>query len=142
MGQPATLSAGNVKLHSTHCSHFQRGWRRGAGLSHLGLHPSPPLLLLLASAHVLVVLFGLRERLQKLVEDPEELVRLQAGRVLAKVGDRLLELKGKKKKKVKGHYKVICLILEFARGQYITLRSRELRYTAVIDVLQVLTYVS
>lgn len=43
---------------------------------YLSLQASPALLLLLAFAHVLVILLGFSERLQELIENPEEIVRL------------------------------------------------------------------
>lgn len=55
--------------------------------SYLSFHFGPALLLLFALPHVLVLLLGLREGLQELVEDAKELVRLYLAGFFTKVLD-------------------------------------------------------
>lgn len=63
-----------------------------ACVSHHRLHPGPPLLLILASLHVLEVLSCFGERLQEGVEDPEKLIRLHSPFFLPKVLQRFGKL--------------------------------------------------
>lgn len=63
-----------------------------ASVSHHRLHPGPPLLLILASLHVLEVLSCVGERLQEGVEDPEKLIRLHSPFFLPKVLQRFGKL--------------------------------------------------
>lgn len=60
--------------------------------SNLCLHERPSLLFLLASGHVLVVLFGLWEGREESVEDPKEPIGLQVGQLFSKVSQRLSKL--------------------------------------------------
>lgn len=45
-------------------------------LAYLSLQTCPALFLFFALEHVLIILFSLGKRLQELIDDPEELVRL------------------------------------------------------------------
>lgn len=63
-----------------------------SGVSHHGLHPCPPLFLLLAPLHVFQVLPSFAERLQEGVEDAEEVVRLHPPFFFSKVLQRFGKL--------------------------------------------------
>lgn len=77
--------------------------------SNLRLRECPPLLFLLASGHVLVVLFGLGERSDESVEDPEEHVRLQFGQIFSKVPQCLCKLQRERDTMGEGGYLVYLL---------------------------------
>lgn len=71
--------------------HDRNTWK-GETITYLSFHFGPALLLLFAFSHVFVLLLSLGERLQELVKDAKELVRLHLAGILAEVIHRLQEL--------------------------------------------------
>lgn len=79
-----TVTIEKIGIHLVSCSF--------SGVSHHGLHPCPPLFLLLAPLHVFQVLPCFAERLQEGVENPEKVIGLHPPFFFPKVLKRFGEL--------------------------------------------------